>query len=483
MADSALKKKTTVSLFWSFLDKFGQQMLNFASMLILMNIVAAEDYGLVGSLAVFVAFSSILIDSGFGRALLNRKDLTQTDYTTVFYFNISLSFVLYLLFFFTAPLLGKMFHAPAITSVVRILFLSLIFNAFGLIHQTILTKKANFKGLTQVNTLSLLFSDVVAVVMAIAGYGVWALVTQTLLYAFFRSLFLWVYSPWRPIARFSRKSLGTFFAFSNKLLSASVISTTVNNIYPSLIAAFYPMSQVAYFNQAKKYQDIPFLTLANTFRTVAMLILSEINEQTERLKRVVSKIIKSIAFLSFPIGLTMIVIAEPTFHLLFKEKWLAAVPYFQILTFAGMLSPFIFIFQELFIAKENSKFFLGIEVAKGVLLILLIVLLFPHGITALAVSWIIYMVISLIISVMLTGKLIRYTLFHLIKDIGPYLLLAIISSAVSFLLTMKIGNNVVFIILNLVITGTSYILLCKLFKLEMLKEIEYWFEKRKKEKK
>ncbi|HBU46371.1 MAG TPA: flippase, partial [Porphyromonadaceae bacterium] len=122
----------------------------------------------------------------------------------------------------------------------------------------------------------------------------------TLLYAFFRSLFLWVYSPWRPIARFSRKSLGTFFAFSNKLLSASVISTTVNNIYPSLIAAFYPMSQVAYFNQAKKYQDIPFLTLANTFRTVAMLILSEINEQTERLKRVVSKIIKSIAFLSFP---------------------------------------------------------------------------------------------------------------------------------------------------------------------------------------
>ncbi len=469
MADSALKKKTTVSLFWSFLDKFGQQMLNFASMLILMNIVAAEDYGLVGSLAVFVAFSSILIDSGFGRALLNRKDLTQTDYATVFYFNISLSVVLYLLFLFTAPLLGKMFHAPAITSVVRILFLSLIFNAFGLIHQTILTKKANFKGLTQVNTLALLFSDIVAVVMAIAGYGVWALVAQTLLYAFFRSLFLWIYSPWRPIARFSRKSLDAFFAFSNKLLSASVISTTVN--------------QVAYFNQAKKYQDIPFLTLANTFRTVAMLILSEINEQTERLKRVVSKIIKSIAFLSFPIGLTMIVIAEPTFHLLFKEKWLPAVPYFQILTFAGMLSPFIYIFQELFIAKENSRYFLGIEVAKGTLLIVLIVLLFPRGITALAVSWIIYMVISLLISVVLTGKLIRYSLFHLMKDAGPYLLLAIASSAVSYLLTVKIGNNIIFILLNLVITGTSYILLCKLFKLEMLKEIEHWFEKKKKEKK
>jgi O-antigen/teichoic acid export membrane protein len=179
----------------------------------------------------------------------------------------------------------------------------------------------------------------------------------------------------------------------------------------------------------------------------------------------------------------MIVIAEPTFHLLFKEKWLPAVPYFQILTFAGMLSPFIYIFQELFIAKENSRYFLGIEVAKGTLLIVLIVLLFPRGITALAVSWIIYMVISLLISVVLTGKLIRYSLFHLMKDAGPYLLLAIASSAVSFLLTMKIGNNIIFILLNLVITGTSYILLCKLFKLEMLKEIEHWFEKKKKEKK
>jgi len=480
MADSALKKKTTVSLFWSFLDKFGQQILNFASMLILMNIVATEDYGLIGSLAVFVAFSSILIDSGFGRALLNRKNLHESDYCTVFYFNISLSFVLYTLFFLSAPILGNIFNAPAITSVVRVLFLSLIFNAFGLIHQTILTKKADFKGLTKVNTLALFISDVTAIVMAIAGYGVWALVAQTLLYAFFRTVFLWLYSSWRPVAPFSRKSLKTFFAFSNKLLSASVISTTVNNIYPSLIAAFYPMNQVAYFNQAKKYQDIPFLTLTNTFRSVAMLILSEINEQQERLKRVVSKIIKSIAFLSFPIGFAMIVIAEPTFHLFFKEKWLSAVPYFQILTFAGMLSPFIYIFQELFIARENAKFFLGIEVVKGVILILLILFLFPHGITALAVSWIIYTIISLLISVVLTGKLIRYTLFHLMKDIVPYLLLAIISVALSLFFTLKIENDILIILLTLAVTGTSYLSLCRLLKLEMLKEIENWFKKRKK---
>ncbi|MDO5665864.1 MAG: lipopolysaccharide biosynthesis protein [Bacteroidia bacterium] len=482
MADSTLKKKTTVSLFWSFLDKFGQQILNFASMLILMNIVATEDYGLIGSLAVFVAFSSILIDSGFGRALLNRKNLTESDYSTVFYFNISLSLILYLIFFFAAPLLGNIFHTPAIVNVVRILFLSLVLNALGLIQQTILTKKADFKGLTKVNMLALFIADVVAVAMAILGYGVWALVAQILLYAFFRTTFLWFHSSWRPVSKFSKDSLKAFFAFSNKLLFSSVISTTVNNIYPSLIAIFYPMNQVAYFNQAKKYQDIPFLTLSNTFRSVAMLILSEINEQTKRLKRVVSKIIKSIAFLSFPIGFVMILIAEPTFFLFFKEKWMAAVPYFQILTFAGMLSPFIFIFNELFIAKENSKYFLGIEIVKGVILVLLIILLFPRGIMALAVSWIIYMIISLFISTVLSGRLIRYNFLHFLKDIAPYLITALACTAMSYFVTQKIENTLLLIIFNLIITGTSYILLCKLMKLEMLKEIEDWFKKRKKDK-
>ncbi len=480
MAHSELKTKTVSSLFWSFFDKFGQQILNFASMLILMNIVSTDDYGLIGSLAVFIAFSSILIDSGFGRALLNRKNLTESDYSTVFYFNISLGIALYLLFFFTAPALGTLFHAPAIVGVARILFLSLILNAFGLIHQTLLIKKADFKGVTKVNMAALFLADVIAVLMAVFGCGVWALVAQIVLYALFRTVFIWIYSPWRPKTGFSRVSLSAFFAFSHKLLFSGMISTTVNNIYPSLIAAFYPMSQVAFFNQAKKYQDIPFLTLSNTFRSVAMLILSEINEQTERLKRVMSKTMKSIAFVSFPIGFMMIAVAEPMFFLLFREKWLPAVPYFQILTFAGMISPFIFIFNELFIAKESSRYFLGLEIVKGILLIALIAVMFPHGIKALAVSWIIYMAVTLLISAVLSGKLIRYSLVDLLKDIAPYLLLSAVCAGISFLVVGKIENNILYIALFLTLTAVLYIFSCKLLKLEMLKEIENWFHSKRK---
>ncbi|SFS73200.1 Membrane protein involved in the export of O-antigen and teichoic acid [Porphyromonadaceae bacterium NLAE-zl-C104] len=482
MADSALKKKTTRSLFWSFIDKFGQQILNFVSMLVLMNIVVPDAYGLIGSLAVFTAFSTILVDSGFGRSLLNRKEVSPTEYSSIFYFNVGLGVFIYLLLFFLSPLIAGLFNAPALIPVARGMFLALIFNAFGLIPLVILTKNADFKRLTKANMLALFIADVVAIVMALTGHGVWALVAQIVLYAFFRTIFMWLYSPWRPVAEFSLGRLRSFFGFSYKLLLSSMISTTVNNIYPSLIAVFYPMNQVAFFNQAKKYQEIPFLTLSNTFRSVGMVILSEINDQTERLKRVVRKLIKSIAFLSFPIAFLMILIAEPTFYILFKEKWLASVPYFQILTLAGMLLPFTIIFNELFIAKERSAFFLGLEVVKGVLLLLLILLFFSKGIMGLAISWVVYMIVTLILSVFFSGKVIQYSLLDFVKDTFPYFFMAVISTGVSYFSTRNIGNDILFVVINPVLIVLFYIGLCKLFRLEMTEEIEQWFAARKKKK-
>jgi O-antigen/teichoic acid export membrane protein len=475
MADSALKKKTTHSLFWSFVDKFGQQILNLVSMLVLMNIVEPGEYGLTGALAVFTAFSTILIDSGFGRALLNRKDISDADYSSVFYFNMLLSLVLYLILFFVAPFLGVVFKAPEIVPVARVMFLSLVFNAFALVFQIIIVKRGDFRGVMRINIPAMLLANGAAIAMALVGYGVWALVAQLLLFALLRSLFLWMYIRWWPTAVFSVRRLKTFFAFSSRLLCSSIISGITNNIYPSLIAAFYPMQQVAFFNQAKKYQDIPFLTLSNTFRSVAMLILSEINEDRERLARVVGKITKSIAFLSFTIGFLMIVVSEPLFFLFFKDKWLAAVPYFQALTFAGMLSPFVFIFHELFIAKERSDFFLGLEVVKGVLLILLILLLFPMGIMALAVSWIVYVFITLSISVILSGRLVGYRPSRFLKDTLPYLFASLVAVGVACFAGLHVSQPLLRIAVDVLVAGVLYLAICKGLKLEMLKEIEHWF--------
>lgn len=481
MEKSTLKTKTVSSLFWSFLDKFGQQLIYLASGIVLMNIVPPAEYGLIGALTVFIAFSGLLIDSGFARALLNRKNITEIEYSSVFYFNIALSLVLYAILFLASPFLADIFHEPRIEPVSKVLFLSFVFTAPGLIQQTLLMKKADFKGLTKVNIAALIIAASIAIVMAIKGYGVWSLVMQNVVYGFFRTVFLWIYSKWRPIARFSIKVLRSFLGLSNKLLLSGLIGAVFNNIYPSIIAFFYPnsMNQVGYYAQANKYQDIPFSILSNTFRSVSMLILSEINQQLDRLKRVISKMMKSLAFLAFPLGLYMILAAEPAFAFLFGNKWNAAVPYFKVLCLGGMLSPYPFILNELFIAREKADFFLGVEIVKRIILVLLIFLFFKQGIMGLAVSWVIYMIITLLISLILSQKLIRYTLLDFLKDVLPYLPTAFASVALGYVACRTIQNNFLYLVVSAGIVGGSYWLMCRLLKLEMTKEIGEWFSSKK----
>ncbi len=482
MADSALKHTTTVSLFWSFIDKFGQQIVNLATGIILMRILDPAEYGLIGALTIFIAFSGILIDSGFTRALLNKKNISAEEYSTVFFFNVGLALILYLLLFIAAPMLAAIFHEPMITSVSRVLFLSLLLNAAGIIQQTLLIRRADFRGMTKVNISALLIAGAIAVVMAVSGCGVWTLVMQTLVYAFFRSLFLWIYSKWIPIKAFSVKILRSFSGLSNQLLLTSLISSIFNNLYPAIIAFFYPnaMKQVGYYSQANKYQEIPFSVLSNTYRQVSMLILPEINEQTERLRRVISKMVKSLAFLSFPIGFLMILIAEPGFQFLFKDKWLPAVPYFQVLCLAGMVSPFAFVLNELFIAREKANYFLGVEIIRRMILLLLIALLFRYGIMGLATSWVIYTWITLVISLILSNKLIHYSLLDFIKDAFPYALLALLGTTIGYFLTRGISHNLFFLLINTGGVSLLYLLLCRLFKLEMTREIWQWISVKKK---
>ncbi len=483
MSDTTLKKRTITALFWSFLDKFGQKVIFLISSVFLMRLLDTSDYGIMGSLLIFIAFSSLLIDSGFGRALLNRKEIGALEYSTVFYFNLAISLLLYVALFISAPLIAQLFNEPLLIPVSRVLFLSLIFNGFSLIQMIIFIKASDFKTQTKANTAALIISTSIALIMAWRGHGVWSLVAQNVIYAFFRSILFWLYSTWRPKKLFSFAKLKVFFAFSNKLLASGAIGAIFNNIYPSIIAMFYPMQQVGYYTQAYKYQDTPFAVLSDTFRSVSMLILSEINNQTERLRRVVAKLIKSIAFLSFPIAFILILIAEPLFATLFGEKWLPSVPYFQILCIGGAVSPFTFILNELFIAKERADFFLSVEIIKRIILVALIIGFFKQGITGLAVSWVIYMYITLIISLFLSKKLIAYSFWSFLKDVSPYIGVSLLAVFAAYFIASKISNSISSMLASMVMMGATYLALCRIFNLEMTAEIkQYISSKRQREK-
>lgn len=466
-----LKEKTTKGLFWNFIDKFGQQIFNIVSGIILARILSPDDYGLTGSLAVFIALSNVLIDSGFGRALINKKGVTAQEYSTVFYFNVAVGVIIYLVLFVLAPYIAAFYKDERILDVTRIYFIVIIINSFSVIQNTLLAREFRFREATYYSLTAIMISAVAAIVMAVYGYGVWAIVAQAVLLSFIRTVLLWVFSSWRPIFYFKFSILKTFLSFSSKLLSAGMLNAFFNNIYTMIIGYFYNLHHLGIFTQANKYQEIPPNIIGNTFRTVAISVFAEVNDDEVRMRGALEKNMKFIAFSIFPLMLLLILIAQPLFLVLFKEKWLPSVPYFQILCIGGMFAPFISVINELFIAKGRSNIFLGIEFLRKILLILLIVILFSFGITGLSWSWSIYSFVTLLISVYFLKNTIKYSFGNFVKDVSPYLLTSLASGAIIYFVPTFLDNPYLIIRVSGGVFSIVYISLCSLFKLYTLNEV------------
>ncbi|MDD4636212.1 MAG: lipopolysaccharide biosynthesis protein [Bacteroidales bacterium] len=472
-----LKEKTTKGVIWSFIDKFGQQILYLLFGVVLARIVSPSDYGLIGVLSVFIAISNTLIDSGFNRGLLNKKSVSQDDYNSVFYFNLIISIVLYVLFFFCAPWIAAYFHAPQLITLSRVVFLAIPFNAISSIQNVIQWKALNLKIQATSSLIALILSSVVAVVLALMGFGVWALVAQSVLLAFGKSIVLWYLSRWRPTLTFHTDILVELFPFGSKLLFTGILNGIFNNIYSIVIGRLFPMKMVGFYDRANRYQDMCISTVSNTFRSVSIPLFSEVKDDPERLHRVISKIVKTMAFLIFPLVGFLITVAKPLLVILISDIWLPSVPLFQILCGAGLLSSFNFIFNEAVVAKGRSDIFMGLEIAKKIILLLLIYLMVGYGVDGLAYSWLIYSFINLIISIIISDRLMGYTAWYFIKDIIPYLLLSLVISSVAYYICTYISNYFLIVLVNGSITALLYLGSCHLFRLDVLNEIQEWMQK------
>jgi len=474
--EKTLKEKTTSALIWSFIDKFGQQIIYIVTGIVLGRTLSPDDYGLIGTLSLFIALSSIFINSGYGHALMNRMEFSQTEYNTVFYYNAASGFVLYAILFFCAPLISLFFKQPSLTLISRVLFLCLIFNSFVSIQNVYLTKKMNVKVLSRVNILALLIASIFSLIAALKGMGPWALVIQTLLNSFFGMILYWYYSEWRPTRSFDRSVLKRFFPFSSMVLLTSFITTVFNNIYSMLIGRIYSITQLGFYTQASKYQDIPTGLVSNTFRTILVPLLSDVNDDAERFKRILSKLIKTISLVIFPIMFGLILVAKQFFVILITEKWLASVPIFQILCFSGIFVSINTILQESILAKGRSKELLILEFVKKSVLVLLILITIQYGTIGLALGWSVSSLITLLISLWLSKKIIGYSVVDLIKDSYPYFLLSLGLCAVAYFICKPIVNDYLFLGIAIFFVGSLYILSCKILKLEASNDLFLWIE-------
>lgn len=477
--DDNLKGKTQKALAWSFADKFGQQLLYFISGVILARILNAEDYGKTGVLAIFIALAGILIDSGFASALIRKKNATQADYSTIFYFNLGFSLVLYAILFFSAPYIAIFFGLPDLTLICRIFFLTLLFNATALIQQTLLFKNICFTQCAKVNIFSLAISSVIAIILAYSGLGVWALVAQTVGLAFFRALFFWSYGSWRPTYEFRTASIKEFFGYSSNLIATGILNNVFNYIYPIIIGKFYGISNAGYYTQANKYQDIASSFIGNVFRSVGFPVLSSIQEDKVRLKRVFRKYIRAMAFFIFPVMSLMIVVSHPLILILLKEQWLPSVPYFRILCISGAFAPFIILFYDLFNSIGRPGLNLHMEIWKKAFLLAGIVLLYSYGIISLIWLWVCYTLLSLTATVILDHIYTGYHFKEFLKDVSPYLVLALFCTVICAFLYSLLPTEVLRLLVVPPIYIIIYLGISKILRMEMINEFLQMIKKEK----
>lgn len=424
MKSHNLKHQTAISIFWSFVEKGGQQFLALVVGIVLGRILFPKDFGLIGILMIFSSLANILQDGAFSAALIRKKEPTQNDYATAFWFNIVISITIYLILYSVAPFIALYYNQPLLSELARILFLSFLFNAPGLVQNVQIIKQLNFKKNAIINFVSVIISGGIAVLMAVYGYGVWSLVVQMVIMSVCRTSLLWIFGKWKPIFIFSRDSFIELFPFSVKLLVTNIINQLCAGIYPNVIAKSFSLVQTGFYTQALKFQTISIETIANSIQQVSFPVLSNISDDSERLRRVFAKLLRLSAFLSFPLLLSLVVVAKPMIIALLSSKWEESSVFLQLLCFSGLFYPLTMVNNVILKAKGEAGTILHLEILRNVLSIISLLITIHWGINALILGISIVNFFNYLLTGYFAGRFIRYSLWLQLKDIYPYLIIA-----------------------------------------------------------
>jgi len=431
---SSLKQKTTSGLFWGFIDNFSKLGLTFVIGIILARLLEPSDFGLIGMVAIFVGISQSLIDSGFTQALIRKKNCSQADYSTVFYFNLFVGFFIYFVLFLSAPLISQFFEETQLTLIVRVISLGIIVNAFAIVQRARLIKEINFKLQTKISIFASLISSIIAITMAYNDYGVWSLVYKSLAQFLFTSLLLWLWNKWKPSFIFSLNSFKEMYSFGYKLMLSGLIDGLYRNVYLIVIGKFFSAADLGFYTRAEQFNNLPSQNITGVIQRVSYPALTKIQDDIPRLKSSYQKIIKSTMLLSFTAMTILAASAKPLILTLIGEKWLPSVIYLQLLSFIGMQYPLHAINLNMLQVQGRSDIILKLEIIKKILAIPVIFLGIFLGIKTMIIGMIILATICYLINSYYSGKYVNYSSWEQLVDISPSFALAIIIGSTVYML-------------------------------------------------
>lgn len=435
MSEESIKDKTIAGVKWTALEQFSTQAITFVLSIILARLLTPTDYGTIGVLSIFMAVSGTFIDSGFGQALIRKMDCKDEDYSTILYFNLAVSLLCYVVLFACSSFIASFFNIPILSSIVKVYCLTLVINAFGSVPRTRLTKNLEFKLIAKINVISTIFSGVIGVTLAYAGWGVWALVWQAVLSGIFSNVVLWIVSKWMPTRAFSKKSFKEMFGFGSKLLAGGLIWQIYANLTPIIIGKFFSAKDLGLYSRGANIAQLPASIIFGVLSKVSYPIFAKLQDNQERLIYVYRKYIKFSSMLIMFSLLLLAALAKPVVMILLTDKWASCIIFLQLYAISILTDHIDKLNLNLLIVVGRSDLHLKLEVYKRLISLSILLASIPFGVVGICISKIFYAQIALMFNTYYSGKLFGMGYWSQMKDFSPYIVFGALAVAPAFFLT------------------------------------------------
>lgn len=462
MAD--LKQKTKIGILWNILEKISVQGVGFVLNIILARLLSPHDYGTVGMLTIFLTFSNVFIDSGFSRALIQKQDRKEIDFSTTLIFNIIISFFLYIILFFASPTIARFYNTPELLKLQRIFFIVIILNSLTVVQNAKFQINIDFKKIAIIHSTSIIIAGIIAIFAAYKGLGPWALVIQTLSKSFITAIMFWILGKWLPKTGFSFNSFKKLFNFGSKLLFSGILSTSITNVYNLVIGKVYNPTSLGYYTRAQHFPELTSGTIATVLNTTTFPLMSSLQNNKDELANTLKKLIKITAMLVFPAMIGMACLSETFILVLLGEKWLPASNLLFWLSLSYIFTPLSILNMNVLNAIGRSDLFLKIDLIKIPFIILTMIITFPISLNAIVIGKAVTAFLWFYINAFLIGKFYNFGAIKQLLAAWKYIVSAIIMGIIVILIDKIIVSNVLSLIIGVIIGIISYVILLILFR-------------------
>lgn len=473
-----LKQQTKKGLYWSFFNQFSNYGMQFCVGIVMARLLSPSDYGITALPGVFLAIAAVFQDSGMAGALIRKPEIEEKDYSTLFLYSIGMGILMYAALFFASPYIASYFETPVLIPLVRVTALTFLWGPITTVQYVILKRKLDFKTPTKISIATKIFSAIVGITMAYMGYGLWALVISGVLSGFLNLILIVWAVRWYPRTGWSNESFKYLWGYGNKMLASSLLETAYSNITPLFVAKYYCPADLGVYNRARNYAIMPSQNVTGVIQNVTFPVLSKMQDDDESLARNYRRMLKTTAFVVFPLMMLLAGLARPLIITMITAKWEACIILLQLLCFSLMWYPIHSINLNLLQVKGRTDLFFRLEVIKKIIGLSILVVTLPLGLVVFCIGGIISSLVCLAVNTYYTGKLINVGYLKQMRDLFPTFFLSLVLFGVILALNQFISSYLLQILVGGTIGSLVYLGGAFLFKFDELNDVKYMLKRK-----